>query len=236
MAAAKETQVVECGYCGVTVLGTVHGEYAFYVDDMDMPEQWRLVECANCQRPNVVGREYYGEYNGREQWGDWRVYPPRGRIFGLDVPRAIRESFKEASNNMRIGSHMSTALMCRRTIELLAKKQGATKGDLASKLKKLRDDGVIDKTLYDWADALRLAGNDAAHEADSNYGITKEDADDLLSFTEAIVDFVYIFKARFAEFVKRRPKRTRAPQTAAPTKAPAAKRAAATAKSIKTSD
>lgn len=216
MATTKdETQIVECGFCGVKVLGKVHGDYGFYVGDMDMPEQWRLVECTNCRRPNVVGLEYYGAHGGREEWGDWRVYPPRGRVFGPEVPALIRDSFEEASNDMRIGSHMSTALMCRRTLEVLAVEHGATKGDLAKKLETLLQDGVIDKTLYDWADALRLAGNDAAHQADPNYGITKEDAEDLLSFTEAIIDFVYIFKARFAEFKKRRPTRARAPQTAA---------------------
>lgn len=206
----------ECGHCNTRVQGMEHGRYDFYLEGMDMPEERILVSCGNCKCPNLIGREFYGTLGGTDQWGEWRVHPPTARTFGPDVPKAVRRTYDEAQVNLRSGSFLSTALMCRRSIELLAKHQGAMNGDLAKKLTKLKEDGVIDVRLFEWADALRLAGNDAAHEDDADYDITKEDADDLISFTEAIIDYVYIYKARFDEFRARRPRRTHPPQTSGP--------------------
>ncbi len=205
----------ECGHCNTRVQGKEHGRYDFYLEDMPFAEERVLVSCGNCKWPNLIGREFYGTLGGTDQWGEWRVHPATTRTFGPDVPKAVRKTYDEAQVNLRSGSFLSTALMCRRSIELLAKDQGATKGDLAKKLAKLQEEGVIDLRLFEWADALRLAGNDAAHEDDADYDISKEDADDLITFTEAIIDYVYIYKARFDEFRARRPKRTHPPQSSA---------------------
>ncbi len=204
---STDTVVFPCGYCHTRVqakiLGSVPDRYAPH----EPPAEWVLTKCSNCDKPNVVGREYLGSHNDEEIWDEWRIFPPRDRTFGNEVPDPIRRSFAEVQTNVRSGSLLSAALMCRRTVELLAKDQGVRHGDLATKLEALREKGVIDSRLYEWADALRLAGNDAAHEDDPDLEISKEDAEDLRVFTEAIIDYVYIYRARFEEFRSRRPVR-----------------------------
>lgn len=204
----SEPVFFECGHCHTKVQGEDHGRANFYVELMNMPEEWILATCSNCEMPNVIGRKLYGLDGQKEVWGDdWRVYPPRARTFGPEVPNAIRKTYDEAQANLRSGSFLSTALMCRRTVELLAKDLGVKGRDLATKLRNLHTDETIDSRLYEWAEALRFAGNDAAHEDDPAADISKEDANDLAIFTEAIIDFVYIYRARFDEFQARRPSR-----------------------------
>jgi len=93
-------------------------------------------------------------------------------------------------------------MMCRRTLEAVCQDKQATKGNLAAKLKILQETGVIDARLYEWADALRLVGNDAAHNVEEFMG--KEDAKDGLDFTRAIIEYIYTFTDAFEKFKARR--------------------------------
>jgi hypothetical protein len=65
-----------------------------------------------------------------------------------------------------------------------------------------RDNDTITDQLFEWADALRLSGNEAAHDVQVTF--SAEDARDLLDFTVAILDFTYSFRVKFEAFRARR--------------------------------
>jgi hypothetical protein len=69
-------------------------------------------------------------------------------------------------------------------------------------LKELKDQGVIENRLYEWADALRISGNEAAH--DVNVTISPDDAKDIIEFTNALLEYVFTFRDKFEAFKKRR--------------------------------
>ncbi len=48
--------------------------------------------------------------------------------------------------------------------------------------------------LFEWADALRIAGNEAAH--DVKVTTSKEDARDILELTNALLEYVFTFRDR----------------------------------------
>jgi hypothetical protein len=60
--------------------------------------------------------------------------------------------------------------------------------------------------IDEWDDALRLAGNEAAH--DVNVTISGDDARDMLEFTSAILDYLFSFWDKFERFRKRRQRST----------------------------
>jgi|HubBroStandDraft_6_1064221.scaffolds.fasta_scaffold733543_2 hypothetical protein len=66
----------------------------------------------------------------------------------------------------------------------------------------LHKQGVIDSRLLDWAKALHLDRNDAAHSSGQTF--CEEDAIDLLAFASAICEYVFVFAARFQEFQNRK--------------------------------
>ena len=72
------------------------------------------------------------------------------------------------------------------------------------RLKRLQDNRIIDQTILQWADGVRIVGNDAAH--DLKMEITKTDAKDTLDFTEAVLLYVFVLQSRFSEFQERRKK------------------------------
>ena len=77
---------------------------------------------------------------------------------------------------------------------------------LALKLKTLAGRGIIEARLVDWAHGIRLVGNEAAHDTETE--VSKEDARDALDFTEALLTYVFVLNERFAAFSQRRASRT----------------------------
>ena len=61
---------------------------------------------------------------------------------------------------------------------------------------------IINHQLFEWANELRLSGNEAAHNIESTF--TNNDAKDILDFTIAILDYSYSFQDKFLKFKERR--------------------------------
>ena len=63
---------------------------------------------------------------------------------------------------------------------------------------------VLDARLGTWAEELQKARNLSAHA--SGEKVTKEDAQDLLDFVEAICEYVFVLTAKFESYIARRKK------------------------------
>ncbi|WP_152990472.1 DUF4145 domain-containing protein, partial [Sphaerimonospora mesophila] len=51
-------------------------------------------------------------------------------------------------------------------LEAVGKNKGFTSGTLEKKMERLRDAGIIDNRLFDWATHLRNVRNEGAHDHD----------------------------------------------------------------------
>lgn len=175
------------------------GDYELVVQNDNGVWVHTLLLCPTCDGPVFVVQEPYPDGDLSEPT---QLYPEArgGAIHG--TPKAVRTSFIEAVRCFERGSaHTATAIMCRRTLEVICKEHGATGRDLKDKLQALKDDGLIDQTLLDWATELRGLGNEAAH-GDRDIGRTE--AKDALEFTEAMLSYVYTYRQNFDLFKRRR--------------------------------
>lgn len=66
----------------------------------------------------------------------------------------------------------------------------------------MQNDGLIEGRLLEWAEELRVLGNEGAHFTGRR--VAREDAQDALALAEALLDYMYVFSAQFAEFKQRR--------------------------------
>ena len=92
--------------------------------------------------------------------------------------------------------------MCRKTLEGICVEHGIKGNNLVKSLKELKDKGIIENRLYEWADTLRISGNEAAH--DVKVTISPEDARDVLEFTNALLEYMFTFRDKFEQFKQRR--------------------------------
>lgn len=202
-----EQIAVECGECNKHVSAPIVGAVdQSNDDDSSISFEVMLAKCPVCRSAIVASRSTH-------QWGDWqngeydqspprRIWPLPTRELSTEAPPGIRRDFDEAQRCMSVNAHTAAAILARRLLEGVAVDLDAKGRTLAAKLTNLKNTGAIDGRLAEWADALRVVGNDAAHKVDTV--ISYDDAADALSFAEAMADYVYTFRARYDRFLERR--------------------------------
>lgn len=193
-----------CPNCGEPATASVRGSAIWDGFEgersVDPRTEWRLVQCTSCWRPILLVREDYGR--GFEDVGDPVVVFPAPRRLSPKVPAPLRREWEEARNCFDAKAYTACGVMVRRVLEGTCQDQGVEEKNLAAGLRRLRDEGRMDGLLAEWADALRLLGNESAHFTGKE--VSREDAEDSLAFGEALLDHLYVLRERFAEFQSRR--------------------------------
>ena len=72
-------------------------------------------------------------------------------------------------------------------------------GTLAQRIKKARESGELTASLADWADKIRLDGNQAAHD---EMPFTKKDAETLKVFTNLVLQYLFTLPGMLTEAQK----------------------------------
>jgi hypothetical protein len=124
-------------------------------------------------------------------------------IFSLDYGRLMGDP-KVRKICYKARAYSACAVMCGRSIEGVCKHHDPKTKTLANGLKKLREDGTIDDRIFGWGEALRENRNLGAHATTEK--ATKDDARDLLDFSVAICEYVFVLNKKFERFQKRRAK------------------------------
>jgi hypothetical protein len=201
-----ESFAVRCNACDQPVAAQSAGSYEVREEpELQESTEFLLLKCQHCSSPFLAKRN--GFYVGGDiGWAYDRIVilHPTERVLDASIPRPIARSYAEAASCSQSQCFTACAIMCRRTLEGICAHRDILKGNLESKLKKLKDDGVIEQRLFEWADSLRLVGNEAAHDVYAE--VSKEDARDLLDFTRALVEYIFTFTEAFARFNERRAK------------------------------
>jgi hypothetical protein len=197
--------VVECHQCEVHVDAAELYYLKCRLTPIGPHGRYGIVRCPRCENVILVVQENVGNQVQGDIWADpVRLYPPLATL-NVDGPTVIRDTFQEAAACFRTRAYLAAAIMCRKTLEATCALHGVKERNLARSLEDMKAKGLVDARLYEWADELRLAGNEAVHEVGAK--VSREDASDMLDFTKAIVDYLFSFRDKFEQFQQRRRKR-----------------------------
>jgi hypothetical protein len=130
------------------------------------------------------------------------LFPRATEPLAMNIPALIRRPHESAVSCFETANYEPCIIMCRKALEAVCQVLGESNGTLQARLRRLRDAGVVEARLCDWADELRMVGNDAAH--DLSLTVSKEDARDCLDFVDAILIYVFTLDRKFQEFKNRR--------------------------------
>ncbi|MDZ4133336.1 MAG: DUF4145 domain-containing protein [Dethiobacteria bacterium] len=167
--------------------------------------EYKFAACIHCDSPFLYERDYFeapGDFS--LQQGECLLYPDQHELIDKNIPETVRRAHSNAARSYTAALYEPCVVMCRKCLEAICYELGQKKGTLKNKLKKLQEEQVIDIKLVQWANSLRLIGNDAAHDLEVN--IDQTDAFDSLQFIEAIILYIFSLNARYNEFKKRRDK------------------------------
>jgi len=142
------------------------------------------------------------DYAGIVRDGPFRVWPRPPHVLSWSVPGELRREYEQAQACFDAKAYTATVVMVRRTLEGMTNLMGAVGKSLFDKLNSMVQSQQMDQRLYDWADMLRVVGNEGAHFTGTQVG--REDAEDSLAMCEAILDNIYVLNERFDQFKARR--------------------------------
>lgn len=190
--------ILECKNCQALVNADFVANYDYtytFSDLSDLPARYELLKCPICQNPFLIDSDQLTD-------GYLVLYPPPDNRVNPNFPASLKSAYGEAISCFNSKAYTATAIMCRKTLEGICTEHGITGNNLVKNLKELKDKGIIESRLYEWADALRISGNEAAH--DVRVTVSYEDAKDVLEFTNALLEYIFTFRDRFEQFKQRR--------------------------------
>lgn len=189
---------VWCSYCEKAVNATEGGSLSGYDGEHGPPWKATLTRCDVCSQALLFFQEDYGD-----GWDEMaRVWPDGVRPLSASIPESLRAEHYEARKCFDAKAFTATVVMVRRTLEGVCADKGARERNLAASLKVMHEEGLLDNRLYEWAQQLRIVGNEGAHFTGNQ--VPRQDAADALAFCEAFLDYLYVLTAKFEEFRQRR--------------------------------
>jgi hypothetical protein len=163
-----------CGYCG----NVVASSRGFSTGD----NIHRAIHiCPHCDHPTYM--------QGRNQ--------TPGVAPGTDVqslPADVEALYREARNCTAVAAYTSAVLACRKLLMNIAVSQGDDPGKtFVQYVEYLANAGFVPPNGKGWVDHIRRKGNEATHEIAL---MSLQDAEDLITFSEMLLKFVFEFPNR----------------------------------------
>lgn len=200
----RETLPWQCRFCSRPVSVEIVARWEVIPNGGDdwEPHRWTQGRCQACLSPLLFIQE--GEYDPKEdQWGPLtQVWPEPARSLPRAVPEPLRQSYNEAQRCMSVNAHTAAALIARRVVEGICADHSATGRTLALKLEDLKNRQVLDHRLHEWSSLVKDIGNEGAHETAAL--VSRRDALEVLTFVEALLDYLYVFRERYQAFKRAR--------------------------------
>lgn len=125
------------------------------------------------------------------------VYPIPRKSIADEIPQPIKGEFEEASLCFAVDAYKACAAMCQRTLESLCQNKQV------ARLNELLSNGIISETLFKRATEIRLWANITKHEP-IHESVSKEDAEQLLTYLEVILNHVYVEPKRLDSLIQKR--------------------------------
>lgn len=125
--------------------------------------------------------------------GDSKVlhqFPISSPTKDTSIPVEIAKSMIEAEKCLAVQAYNACGVMARRAMHAMCDDKKAKGGNLYDQLKYLKDNHIITKDLWEWAEELRIGGRSGAHTEWEE--VTAKDADYVVEFLNEILRYMYI--------------------------------------------
>ena len=167
-----------CGNCGNS-LASAHGFSA------SSPREGVIVACIYichfCFRPTYFDKE-----------GNQIPGSPYGNKVN-NLPSEVETLYNEARNCTSCNAYTASVLCSRKLLMNIAVSKGAEEGlKFIEYVEYLSNKHFIPPDGKEWVDYIRTKGNEATHEISI---MKKEDAEELITFIEMLLKFIYEFSA-----------------------------------------
>lgn len=185
----------QCGYCGKSVAMERVGPVLEYSRDQGFAPGSQFINVhttyvcprEKCLRPSLA---FFGltDSLGDTYVSQGPVFIPRGQPTPMEgLPDDIQADRREAYSCFFGGDYRAAVIMGRAAIQRAVRKMQAKGAGLKEEVNDLAQRRIITLHLKQWADEVRIAGDDAAHPEDLGV-IERDEADESLKFMDAFLE------------------------------------------------
>lgn len=194
---------ITCGWCSIAVEAIRLPSSSIEVDRRDAPlgQIVRVTATYRCPRakcgwPSLAFFDL-DFHRGQPSHDPEHVGTlPRGKAVPMDgLPEEVMRDRDEAWSCYHGGDLRASVIMGRAAIQRAARTLKASGGGLKAEINDLRQKGTITQSLKEWADEVRIAGDEAAHPEDLGE-VKREEAEESLTFMDAFLDHAIALPAR----------------------------------------
>lgn len=186
------------------VFDTPHGR------ERDVLQRVAVLKCQGCGDNVVVieskcidGRPVpvsSGSRSGREEWRGIHWWPAPGMQPGdPDIPTSVADTIAEGTRCLAVQAPRAAVVMFRAALGQIVHNKGSDAAQkqkgLYQQLKKMADEGALEKTVAEWATEVRLVGNAGAHPSTLD-AVSQDEAAELLLLISEITNLLYVTLAR----------------------------------------
>ena len=156
--------------------------------------QLMIFSCVNCGYPNIAEISFSPDeaLSGsslEENITRWLPVEPIGKQYSEGVPPNVRSIANEAHQCAQIGAYRAAVMLARSAIEGIINKKDSSERNLYQRIENLSKSGSITKRTADAATAIRLCGNDSAHNVSAP--VDAEYAEIIIQILDSIIDDLY---------------------------------------------
>lgn len=179
-AATVSSKSYICGHCG----NRLASNKGFFASPLSSPptQLETIYICHFCLKPTYFDNE--GNQIPSYSYGNKVNNIPDKKVESL---------YNEARNCTSCNAYTASILCCRKLLMNIAVSKGASEGlKFYEYVDYLSNKGYVPPDGKDWVDQIRKKGNEATHEISI---MKKEDAEELITFIEMLLKFIYEFPA-----------------------------------------
>ncbi|MBX3518887.1 MAG: DUF4145 domain-containing protein [Xanthobacteraceae bacterium] len=140
-------------------------------------------------------RETQGEISDLN-WSVTKIWPePPKPVIPEHLSSDVERVYRQAESNFTIeGNEEASGTMYRKALDIALKEVASdVKGTLAARITELVKKNLLTPSLGEWADQIRLLGNESAHESDQP---TREELESLRNFSNLVLQYLFTLPAK----------------------------------------
>jgi Domain of unknown function (DUF4145) len=115
-------------------------------------------------------------------------------------PEPVGRFWLQAKRSCTASNWDAAAVMTRSAMQLALRDKGAQGANLKKEIEHLANEGLLPPLMKEWADVLRVLGNDSAHPTPEQAATSSRDAQDAMKYLDFLLEYLYDLPDQIAKY------------------------------------
>ncbi len=157
-----------------------------------------LFTCTTCAEAILVSSRQVSaklfKHNDSPEFFEIKVVVPHAPAVDEDLPESAKNYLQQAIDTQN--SPDASIVVAASAVDAMLRAKGLTIGSLYTRIDAAEKNNIITGSMAQWAHAVRLEANNVRHVDDENPHATREQAQQVIQFAQALGTFLFTLQAK----------------------------------------